>query len=795
MKEFTSFNFGRFLALWFLAFLSWYPGGVFAAGAVFTSQLGFSPGDSKSATLAVPVGTSVEMSFQILDQATGAVIYNSQTGDVHVYPGGWIGSNATGNTYLLDFTRAQLPAGHYIVESNGLRSYPFNIGATTYDVRQFRPLEFFRIQMSGVGGSWQSLDGSIGGHGPDHLDDARQANRKDRGGGDRALIEQDYLKLPNGWLDVSGGWFDAGDYNKYMGNTPWAAYVLMLTYEEYQDYWDQVDENHNSQPDLLEYVRHALEWMLRMQHTDGSVYERVFNGFTAAFDGRPDLETDNISGTADDRPLDTDRYADITVKSSYAMAAAYRIFGDGRYRDMAIKTWDWAYANQGRVKRKEYGSGLYFGDVELGLTLGAIELYSITSDRKYLDYASSRVQSHLTAGDWVEPSSWDFQQSYVLQRYFDLASGGDKARIISQLKTRWDEGIQSQARNAYRMNDEWLYGDFGQNENSTSSAGDALWVFMKTTDRKYYDYAVNQLAWVFGRNPFGESWLASETVSEYTRIPFWTATAKHPIEGVVVPGATDRDGDGNPDFSDNGEYFYSEPTINQQAMFVRVMTMLHFASGGVAAGTPTDQPPFVSITTPSDGSDLSGTVSIEAEASDAGGVATVGYYVDEGSIVNMTLVAGDFRSGTWRADLNTTSVNDGQHQLAVVAADDLGQQSSPYVTIQVTNGSVSRLHVDRIEVFLNQKGPTRIQGKCNPYIYDAFNRPVAGATVSGHWEGAAKDSFSGTTDATGKVTDYSDFVGYVSGSVFTCVVNNVSATGSLYDQTANKQTQGSITVP
>ena len=687
------------------------------------------------------MGALLQQSFQILELPTGAVVYISQTGDVLRYPGGWIGSNAKGDTYLLDFTRANLPAGRYIVESNGVRSYPFNIDPAIYDVKRFRPLEFFRIQMSGVGGRWESLDGSIGGHGPDHLDDARQANRKDRGGGDRTLIEQDYLQLPNGHLDVAGGWFDAADYNKYMGNTPWAAYLLLLTYEEHQDYWSQVDENRNGHPDLLEYVRHASEWMLKMQHSDGSVYERVFNGFAAPFDGRPDLETDNQIGTADDRPLDTDRYADITVKSSYAMAVAYRVFGDPRYLDMAIKTWDWAYVNQGRVKPKVYGAGLYFGDVEIGLTLGAIELYRATSSRKYLDYATARVQSHLAAGDWVNPSSWDFQQSYVLQRYFDLASAEDQGRIVSQLQGRWNAGIQFQARNAYRMNDEWLYGNFGQNENSTSSAGDALWVFMKTNDRKYYDYAVNQLAWVFGRNPFGESWLASTSVSEYTRIPYWKATAKHPIEGVVVPGATDRDGNGIPDYADNGEYFYSEPTINQQAMFIRVMTALYFASGGVIAGPPPAQPPFIAITTPTDRADVSGT--IEAAASDADGVITVGYRVDNGSTVNMTRVAGDSRSGTWRADFNTTALDDGQHQIAVVASDTVGQQSSSYVTMRVSNGSLPRIHIDRIEVFPNQKGPSKLQGKCNPYIYDAFGRPVAGATVSGYWEGATKDSLAG----------------------------------------------------
>ena len=44
------------------------------------------------------------------------------------------------------------------------------------------------------------------------------------------------------------------------------------------------------------------------------------------------------------------------------------------------------------------------------------------------------------------------------------------------------------------MNDEWIYGDFGQNEQSASGAGDALWLYQATGERTYYDYAVNQMA-------------------------------------------------------------------------------------------------------------------------------------------------------------------------------------------------------------------------------------------------------------------------------------------------------------
>jgi hypothetical protein len=284
-------------------------------------------------------------------------------------------------------------------------------------------------------------------------------------------------------------------------------------------------------------------------------------------------------------------------------------------------------------------------------------------------------------------------------------------------------------------------------------------------------------------------------VGEYTRVPHWRATAKHAIEGVAVPGATDRNGNGIPDYTDTGDWFYSEPTINQQAMFIRVMTSLYFASGGVV-NPPTDPPPTLTITRPSDGSNVSGLVTIEASASDAGGVISVHYRVDNGPAAPMVLITGTANSGAWQADLNTTQLSDGQHQITVAATDTIGQQSSRLITVNVVNGAQPSLHVERIDVTLNHKGGSpKGQGKADLYVYDAFGRPVSGATVSGHWESAATDTLTITTDATGKATDYSNSVNYVSGVTFRCVVDAVSKAGWIYDPSANKQASGSATVP
>jgi len=97
---------------------------------------------------------------------------------------------------------------------------------------------------------------------------------KSRGG--TVCVMQNDAAL-NGQVDVSGGWHDAGDYNKYMGNTPYAAYILLRAYESEPDLWHDLDGN--GLPDILDEVKVALDWMMKMQTPDGSVYERVYSGY------------------------------------------------------------------------------------------------------------------------------------------------------------------------------------------------------------------------------------------------------------------------------------------------------------------------------------------------------------------------------------------------------------------------------------------------------------------------------------------------------------------------------------
>ena len=80
--------------------------------------------------------------------------------------------------------------------------------------------------------------------------------------------------------DVSGGWYDAGDYNKYINNADGAVHELLLAFQENPSVWNDdfnlsATASNNNVPDLLDEVKWELDWFLRMQTADGSVLHKV----------------------------------------------------------------------------------------------------------------------------------------------------------------------------------------------------------------------------------------------------------------------------------------------------------------------------------------------------------------------------------------------------------------------------------------------------------------------------------------------------------------------------------------
>src|SRR4029077_16206384 len=75
--------------------------------------------------------------------------------------------------------------------------------------------------------------------------------------------------------DLRGGWYDAGDLNKY---TSWAAPYnigLLRAYEEHPEAFSDdygIPESGNGIPDILDEVRWGVDWLVRMQNAGGSFF-------------------------------------------------------------------------------------------------------------------------------------------------------------------------------------------------------------------------------------------------------------------------------------------------------------------------------------------------------------------------------------------------------------------------------------------------------------------------------------------------------------------------------------------
>jgi glucose/arabinose dehydrogenase len=100
----------------------------------------------------------------------------------------------------------------------------------------------------------------------------------------------------------------------------------------------------------------------------------------------------------------------------------------------------------------------------------------------------------------------------------------------------------------------------------------------------------------------------------------------------------------------------------------------------VAREAPDTVPPIVSVTRPSDGSRVSGRVTLAADASDGGGVAGLRFRLDGVDL------RGEDTTAPYRLEWNTATVCNGRHVLEAVARDRAGNvTTSGAVTVTVEN--------------------------------------------------------------------------------------------------------------
>ncbi|HEX9620141.1 MAG TPA: glycoside hydrolase family 9 protein [Polyangiaceae bacterium] len=97
-------------------------------------------------------------------------------------------------------------------------------------------------------------------------------------------------------FSAPGGWYDAGDYGKYIVSSSIATTTLLLAYDHHADVLDdlstRIPESGNEAPDVLNEARYNLEWMLAMQDPgDGGVHHMLVTEDFPGEDTMPNEDT------------------------------------------------------------------------------------------------------------------------------------------------------------------------------------------------------------------------------------------------------------------------------------------------------------------------------------------------------------------------------------------------------------------------------------------------------------------------------------------------------------------------
>ncbi len=238
--------------------------------------------------------------YEVRRQADGTVAHR---GNLKPWNGGKVSELCGDRVWYADFSDVRASGSYYLYDpANRVRSFPFRIADDVYRLVLRDSVRTFYYQRSGTpilaqyGGNWHHRGGQLG-------PEQDRAARYTQGG--------ESLGRPR---DLLGGWFDAGDPNKYVPYLETTLFDLLWAYELHPRIFPDdttIPESGNGVPDLLDEVKWELDWLLKMQDTDGGVFNRVAG---RSFDNGPD-------------PPNTDRQPRFySAKTTWATATAAASF-------------------------------------------------------------------------------------------------------------------------------------------------------------------------------------------------------------------------------------------------------------------------------------------------------------------------------------------------------------------------------------------------------------------------------------------------------------------------------------
>lgn len=619
MKSFLAFTF--FLSLSIGAFAQT------PSEFIHVDQFGYPEDGVKVAVISNPqvgynsaASFSPSMSFEVRDASSNAVVFS---GSPAVWNGGATHSQSGDQGWWFDFSSVTTPGEYYIIDVvNNEQSGNFVISDTVYhQVLQAAGRMFYYNRCNAVKTAQHAGVWSDGDNFGNPLQDLNC----------RFIDDPSNASLEK---DLSGGWFDAGDYNKYVSYTHSTLHNLLSAYEEnptaFSDDWN-IPESGNGVPDLIDEIKWELDWLLKMSNADGSVHNKVGSqNYSENAASPPSINTDQRFYGA------TCSSASIVVASVFARAAkVFRNFPSlvsyaNQLEQQALLCFNYAktFVDANSYELDCDDGSIVSGDSDQGAAqqlsdfmVASIYLFELTDSAVFNNY----VVNNVNALEQVQNTFWGpyFMANNEALLLYTTLPGADPTTVTTILNS-FTQDVSNNNNGYYGFNPSDLYRaempswsyHWGSSQ-SKASYGNLNRLVMdygaQPNNASYAQYIDESIHYFHGVNPQGMVYLsnmyafgAERSVNEIyhgwfndgTNYDNALTSSIGPAPGYVTGGANNTFSvtnlsppygqpeqksylDFNTGYPDNS-WEISEPAIYYQAAYVRLL-----ANRVANAGEPT----------------------------------------------------------------------------------------------------------------------------------------------------------------------------------------------------------------
>ncbi len=367
---------------------------------------------------------------------------------------------------------------------------------------------------------------------------ARPAGHPD----DKVIIHKsaaDAYRPEGSTIESPGGWYDAGDYGKYIVNSGISTFSLLHLCELFPEYTQTIQlnipESGNGASDVLNEAVINLKWMLTMQNpNDGGVYHK--------------LTTKRFCGMVMPHKDPLQRYVVMkttaaTLDFAATMAKASRVLkaNEQAYpglaetcRQAAQKAWEWCLANPQvyYVQPKDISTGEYKDDsIEDEWFWAATELYLTTGMTTYKKHINIGQQK-FTVPQWGRVNTLGLYSLLSCSEGEELAKEGGKA--IVKLANKY---LANYKASAYRVS--IVKFPWGSNSELANEGMLLMHAYLISNKTQYLQVADAAVGYLLGANPLNRSFITAYGKQPPMRVHDRRCSADGidaPIPGLLAGG-------------------------------------------------------------------------------------------------------------------------------------------------------------------------------------------------------------------------------------------------------------------